>query len=189
MKKTCEFCGLENSVRKGRKYCSHECSSKARSIAEVEKTCEFCGEKFMWKPKAHLPGRFCSASCGAKYNQHNGIIPSPLSERQTHARIKGVSKSPKSGPYETNVHAVEWHLISPRGKHYKFRNLKLFIRENEDLFTDEELSVFGNGKQSRAYSGLARMNPNSKRTSRQPKSWHGWRCVNPTKPQSMERSK
>lgn len=32
-------------------------------------------------------------------------------------------RSPKSGRFETNVNAKEWHLVSPEGKHYQFRSL------------------------------------------------------------------
>ena len=50
--------------------------------------------------------------------------------------------SPRGGRFETNSCAAEWHIISPDGKEYRFRNMRNFVRENHDLFgvdgTDEE---------------------------------------------------
>ena len=43
-------------------------------------------------------------------------------------------KSPKSGPFETNVGAKSWRLKSPDGRIYRCRNLNLWIRNNANLF-------------------------------------------------------
>lgn len=49
--------------------------------------------------------------------------------------MKAAMKSPKSGRFETNVNAVDWHLVSPEGKHYFLHSLNYWLRENcRELF-------------------------------------------------------
>lgn len=56
-----------------------------------------------------------------------------VSELQKKA-TEAASKSPKSGPFETNINAIDWHLISPEGKEYKFHSLAFWARHNYELF-------------------------------------------------------
>ena len=42
--------------------------------------------------------------------------------------------SPKSGRFVTNVNAIDWHLISPEGKHHYFHSLNFWAREHCELF-------------------------------------------------------
>lgn len=49
-------------------------------------------------------------------------------------------RSPKAGHFETNVNAKDWHLISPEGKHYHCRNLKLWAENHYTLFGFESIS-------------------------------------------------
>jgi hypothetical protein len=135
--------------------------------------CQFCGKIFEHKPNSITKGRFCSSSCGGKYNQEHKIVPDPLSAEQTAARIAGVSRSPISGPFITHWHAMDWFLVSPKGQTFKIHNLKLFIREKATMFTAEELKVRPSGQQP-AYSGLASLKPVSTR-KRIASVWHDWR--------------
>lgn len=49
--------------------------------------------------------------------------------------------NPRRGKYETNIHALDWHLRSPSGKEYHFKNLRHFIRRYHYLFTSHQLEV------------------------------------------------
>ncbi len=52
-----------------------------------------------------------------------------MSELQS-AGTAAAKASPKSGRFTTNINAKDWHLISPEGKHYYFRSLNFWLREN-----------------------------------------------------------
>ena len=44
-------------------------------------------------------------------------------------------QSAKSDRFETNINAIDWHLISPEGKHYHCDSLHHWLRENcSELF-------------------------------------------------------
>lgn len=45
----------------------------------------------------------------------------------------------KAGRGINNVHAEEWHLLSPTGDSYKFRNLYEFVRTHTHLFADKDV--------------------------------------------------
>lgn len=47
---------------------------------------------------------------------------------------EAAKQSPKSGRFETNVNAIEWHLISPEGEHFFFRSLNNWLRENGEKY-------------------------------------------------------
>ncbi len=50
------------------------------------------------------------------------------------AATKAAQKSPKAGRFETNVSAIDWHLVSPDGVHYKFHSLRHWLRKNGKQF-------------------------------------------------------
>lgn len=62
-------------------------------------------------------------------------------KRQT-AQLKlgteAARKSPKAGPFETNVTAKVWVLVSPEGEEIVVRNLQLWAREHAALFGKEQ---------------------------------------------------
>ena len=170
----CEWCGKMVRMRKHERYCSRKCSGEAHQTPAERRVCMQCGKSFAYKPNQSTKGMFCSNGCSARYNQDNGIIPSPLDERQIAARIAGVRASPLSGPFVTNHGADEWFLISPQEEHLQIHNLKLFIRDQSYRFTEYELAQFPSGKQQRIYSGLAGLKPGNTR-KRIPTVYHGWR--------------
>lgn len=43
---------------------------------------------------------------------------------------EAAKNSPKSGRFETNVNAGDWHIISPEGAHYRFHSLNFWMREH-----------------------------------------------------------
>lgn len=80
-------------------------------------------------------------------------------------------KSPKSGPFESNVNAKTWYLKSPDGIVYRVRNLRLFVRENPELFPE---STF-----EQAYCGIKKLAQTERGTikPRPVYQYKGWRLV------------
>lgn len=73
----CEYCEgvfYNKGNNKRRKYCSKECSSKARD-SKIEAICDNCGKKFL-RAKRELLNRknvFCSLECANKFQGRNKI--------------------------------------------------------------------------------------------------------------------
>lgn len=82
--------------------------------------------------------------------------------------------SPKSGRFITNINAKDWHLISPDGKHYYFRSLNFWLRENCREF-------FGCEPDSREYINVASGLRNAKRAVLGGKypccTYKGWQVI------------
>lgn len=110
------------------------------------KKCVICGKEFKCSPSDKKVT--CSSDCRSirASRTHKGKRNKWSEASKEKLRGKGLTnnlqkgtpaaqKSPKSGRYETNVNAKNWHLISPDGKHYCFRSLNFWLRENcEELF-------------------------------------------------------
>lgn len=58
---TCEFCGKQNSVRVGRRYCSRVCAGSAKR--RLRALCEECGTKRVKQARS----RFCSPACQQRW--------------------------------------------------------------------------------------------------------------------------
>lgn len=54
------------------------------------------------------------------------------------AATEAAQQSPIAGKFETNVHAVDWMLVSPDGTEYRFKNLYEFVRQNPHLFAQAD---------------------------------------------------
>jgi hypothetical protein len=71
--------------------------------------------------------------------------------------------NPKTGKFETNVAAREWHLRDPWGNEYHFFNLLHFIRTHPHLFTDYQLGFIkgheGREEYTRAFDNLGKLSP------------------------------
>lgn len=78
---TCQECGKtfethQSDIKRGRKYCSHECSEKAHSgkknpnwMPKIIRICGECGKEFdvsPWVIKENKGGKYCSKSCRYK---------------------------------------------------------------------------------------------------------------------------
>lgn len=86
---------------------------------------------------------------------------------------RGIAASPLLQPDERHVNAREWALVAPDGTIYRFRNLRHFIREHQDLFTADELRLSGNSRNNFLASfKLGHLRPGAKHPY---ESWHGWR--------------
>lgn len=112
-----------------------------------QKICIVCGKAFACPPSDKTVT--CSPECRSKYAsmRKRGKSFSAETRAKISASAKGrdmsgiqeaattaALKSPKSGPFETNVNAKSWRLISPEGKEYRCRNLNLWVRSHTELF-------------------------------------------------------
>ena len=89
-------------------------------------------------------------------------------------RLAAHAATPLSGGFETNASAKEWHLLSPDGTAYHFRNLALWLREHAELFDPADIAEVPQSKSgltTRAQSRLGRLRPD--RASRR-ETWKGW---------------
>lgn len=84
-------------------------------------------------------------------------------------------RSPKAGRFESNVNAIDWHLISPEGQHYYFHSLQYWLRENcRELFGCEPDSAeFHNIR-----AGLCNAKCAASGRGKYPScTYRGWRCL------------
>lgn len=168
-----------------------------------KKNCIICGQKFPCPPSREIVT--CSIECRKKYSSlnHKGMKHSvetkqKMSEsRKTNVRCREMQAlateaaklSPKSGRFKENIHAIDWHLISPSGKHYKFHSLRLWLRENSK-------ELFGVEPESKQYeniiSGLSRTKRSMLGTLPQNQrpnyTYKGWRVI-PTSNDTTKRKK
>jgi hypothetical protein len=89
--------------------------------------------------------------------------------------VEAAKVSPKSGRGETNVHAMDWTLVSPNGDVYRCHNLHEFVRRHPELFSDADVvwkRVGGKrgtgGEYCNATSGFSMIRGG------RAKSWKGW---------------
>lgn len=111
-----------------------------------------CGRAFDCSPSRNIVT--CGPECRAEYSRrnHTGLkyskasrdrmsksrLENPRCKELQEAATKAAKYSPKSGRFEQNIHAIDWHLISPEGVHYHFRSLRNWLRENGKCFFDVE---------------------------------------------------
>ncbi|WP_281704137.1 hypothetical protein [Aggregatibacter kilianii] len=100
-------------------------------------------------------------------------IPSP--ELQKYA-TEQARKSPKSGKFETNIHAKKWRITSPDSRVFIATNLYQFVRDNTALFFPGDV-IFKRtggkrgtgGEYCNATSGLLQAASSGR-------PWKGWKC-------------
>jgi len=149
-----------------------------------KKTCPVCGRSFECPPSSKK--RTCSKACssiwksithtGKKYKSGKKRLPRQSLENLK-LGMKAAQKSPNAGRYPTNVNARMWHVRSPDGVEYRFRNLNLWARQNAHLFGEAPIDAAVN----RIRSGFAqikrsiegKLGPNQRPTS----TYKGWELL------------
>lgn len=124
-------------------------SNKVTKMSKkLNKKCIICGKEFSCYKCAKKVT--CSAECRSEYAKRRNIgksVPKEVRQKIS-AKAKGrdmtelqamavdaIKTSPNTGKFETNVNAIDWHLISPTGVHYRFHSLNNWLREyGKDLF-------------------------------------------------------
>lgn len=129
-------------------------------LSRNKKVCVVCGKEFECPPSDETVT--CSPECRRKHAQkrQTGRKLSEEARKKIAYAAKGrdmsklqeiataaAKESPKSGRFETNVNAVDWHLISPEGKHFYFHSLHFWLRENG-------LELFGCEPDSREFNNV-----------------------------------
>lgn len=113
-------------------------------MARNIKKCVVCGKEFYCSPSRNIVT--CSRECRLihlsqihKGSKRSGETKHKMSEarnrnpRNIEVQRKATEaskKSPKSGRFETNWAAIDWHLVSPDGKHFYIHSLSFWLREN-----------------------------------------------------------
>ncbi|HEY0267653.1 MAG TPA: hypothetical protein VGC12_00300 [Methyloradius sp.] len=78
-------------------------------------------------------------------------------------------QSPVSGPFESNHQALTWVLQSPDGITYKFRNLRLWLRQHVEML---------DGTPEQAHAGIMQIKRSMQGKTKRPVSqWKGWRLL------------
>ena len=191
----CLLCGKEKNIRASsiRKTKSCGClASYNGAIRRNKKICVICRKEFDCAPSANSVT--CSPECRAENarRKHTGLRRTEETKRKISksrgsidkckeiqaAATEAAKNSQNSGRFETNVHAIDWHLISPEGKHYYFHSLKYWLRENcKELFGFEpDSKEFTNAVSgiSRAKRSVMGKLPEGQRPSY---SYKGWRVI------------
>ena len=157
-----------------------------------KKICVICGREFYCSPSRNIVT--CSPECRAEYSRrnHTGFKYSWESRQKMskvrlenercaeiqQAATRAAQLSAKTGRFEQNIHAIDWHLIGPDGVHYRFRSLRNWLRENGKKFfdVDPDTKEFSN-----VISGLSRVKRSMMGTlppgQRPGYSYKGWRVV------------
>lgn len=112
-----------------------------------QKKCKVCGRLFACPPSTKKVT--CSKECRIEYarQRRTGYKLPKETRDKISEKAKGrdmtsfqslgteaAKISPKSGRFETNVNAKTWHLVSPEGKEFICRNLRMWVREHCSLF-------------------------------------------------------
>lgn len=172
----CLLCGKRKEISSqmlksgSTKSCGCYQAFKGRVSRNI-KICVECGRPFECPPSEGTVT--CSPECRrihAKKRQ-TGVKRS----EETRAKISNAAKerdmtdlqaigteaakaSPKSGRFETNINAKDWHLVSPEGRHYRFHSLNFWLREHCREF-------FGCEPDSRGYANARSGLCNAKRAA------------------------
>lgn len=90
--------------------------------------------------------------------------------------LASLKQNPQFQPTDLHVAAKNWVLRAPDGRIQVFRNLRNFIRENEELFDPVDVIWKAQTRRPKltwcqAYQSLARLRPGRARTL---EAWNGW---------------
>lgn len=104
--------------------------------------------------------------------------PERLPQQQESAKkaTAAAQKSPLSGRFETNINAKEWVIMDPTGKTYKCTNLRNWIRNNIELFTDIENAADDPKIVDRIYHGFSTAKRNTI-AGKSGTTWYGWSVI------------
>jgi len=156
----CPVCG--GPLGRNKNACSHACNSILRSNV---KSCIICGESFQAPPSSEKVT--CSPSCSTENRRQ--IAAAGINTPAIQKAHEQLPHSPLTGQFETHMHAKTWVIQSPTGEVYRCRNLKLWLRENEDLL---------DGTVKQAWDGFAKMKASQLGRRKRPlNQWKGWRLL------------
>jgi len=129
------------------------------------KTCIVCGTTFA-DPQSNDTVT-CSPDCSKIHRQNlyvKGVNTASL--KKAH---EALPVHPLTGPFVTNINARDWVIQSPSGQIYECRNLRLWLRDHEDML---------DGTVVQAWDGISKIKY-TMQGKRKFKSyqWKGWRLI------------
>ena len=167
-------------------------TSCGRQSRKTTKYCIICGKPFTEISSRAKNKVTCSPECQAKRigAMKHGCIPSKearkkMSEAHKNENVykhldevrgdstKALLKDPRYGRFETNVHAIRWHLVSPDGETFRFRNLNQWLRTVGSRYFDLDDS---GPKFNKVRDRLQHVKWKTKKTGRQ-QHYRGWAVV------------
>ena len=156
--KYCIICGRPftemTSIAKHKVTCSPECQAK-RLKAMVT------GRKYSDESRKKM----ADAHKNEKAYRHLDAIRGDS--------IEALLKDPRYGRFETNVHAIRWHLVSPEGETFRFRNLNHWLRTVGTRYFDLD----DNGRKFKSVkSSLQHVKWKTKTSGRQ-HHYKGWAVI------------
>ena len=153
------------------------------------KTCPICGKQFPCPPSDKTVT--CSKECSlirkrqshiGKHNKWNSESREKLKKQGKSENLKlgtaAAKESPKSGPFETNISAKHWVLMSPDNVLYEVDNLFLFIRSHPDWFPNQKSA---HTALCSAASCMQISTTPSSRKGREFSQYKGWRVISRAK--------
>ena len=155
-------------------------------MARIKK-CIICGGEFKTSPSAKKVT--CSTECRKKYavirstgrrktEEEKAKISSAHKGKDSYTNrmlaVEASKKSPLSGKFETNVNAIDWHIVSPDNVHYRFHSLKNWLRINGEKH-------FGCKPDTRKFynvvSGMSQVRATMLGKRPYPATYKGWRVI------------
>lgn len=143
----------------------------------AERRCTVCGGTFVGPPSDKTVT--CSKACSSVHRSrvHVGkrnAWSDTSRARQAAARTGNLAggtpaarRSPRAGPFETNINAKVWVVIAPDGTEHHARNLRLWCEQHAELFRPWPWTS--------AYGGLRLVGAwLAGKTPRQVSQWRGW---------------
>lgn len=143
------------------------------------RNCANCGKPFRCAPSDKT--RTCSQDCSSRHRSRKHLGKRNLWSDDSKAKARMVAartgnlkrgtpaarENWKSGPFEMNLNAKEWVVISPCGRRYECRNLRLWCERNARMFEPHHWR--------NAYAGLRQVSAWMRgKTRRQVSTWRGW---------------
>jgi len=140
------------------------------------KCCTVCGAPFAAPPSSKTVT--CSPACSSihrsrvhlgKRNAWGDTSKAKAAAARTgnlHRGNEAARRSPRSGPFESNVNAKVWIVVDPSGTEHAAINLRLWCERHAELFP---------GPWQNAYAGLRQVAAwMAGKTPRQVSQWRGW---------------
>lgn len=151
------------------------------------KKCIICGGEFKTSPSAKKVT--CSNECRRKYavirstgRKKSGEEKKKISDARKGKdpyqirmlAVEASKASPKSGKFETNVNAIDWHIVSPENVHYRFHSLNNWLR----LHGEEHFGCKPDTQQFyNVVSGMSQVRATMLGKRAYPATYKGWRVI------------
>lgn len=98
-----------------------------------------------------------------------GAVNQPLATEAAKA-------SPRSGKFETNIHAKKWRIVSPSNQIFIVRNLYQFVRDNGELFLPQDVIFKRQGGKRGTGGEYCNATSGLRQAASSGRLWKGWKC-------------